>query len=136
MKMNYNLLKIKIMYQANFGTKQQISFNSESEYYELLGYLSKSDGTTKLVWEDNDLQGAWEKEGRILFYVDQPTSLRARLLHTEGVGNITFRVNCNEFILNIRSNHNFVLGVKQNIPIVRATVPHQYIPDFDAGLGM
>ena len=39
------------MYQQTFGTKQQISFNSEAEYYELLGYLSKNDATTKLVWE-------------------------------------------------------------------------------------
>jgi hypothetical protein len=87
------------MYQANFGTKQQISFNSESEYYELLGYLSKSDGSTILVWEDNDLQGAWTKEGRILFFVAQPATLRANLLHTAGNGNINSRVNCNEFIL-------------------------------------
>jgi hypothetical protein len=122
------------MYQATFGTKQQISFNSESEYYELLGYLTKSDGSTILVWEDNDLQGAWAKEGRILFFEIQPAALRANLLHTAGVGNITSRVNCNEFIINIRANHSFVLGETQNIPNIRATVPHQYIVDFDAGL--
>jgi len=122
------------MYQATFGTKQQISFNSETEYYELLGYLAKGDGSTILVWEDNDLQGAWAKEGRILFFEARPAGLRANLLRTEGVGNIKRRVNCNEFILNIRANHNFVLGKKQNIPNIRATVPHQYIVDFDAGL--
>lgn len=120
------------MYQATFGTKQQISFNSESEFYELLGYLAKSDGSTVLVWEDNDHQGAWAKEGRILFF--EAAALRANLLHTAGVGNITSRVNCNEFILNIRTNHSFVLGETQNIPNIRATVPQQYIVDFDAGL--
>lgn len=122
------------MYQANFGTKQQISFNSESEYYEFLGYLSKSDGSTILVWEDNDHQGAWAKEGRILFFEAQPAALRAKLLHTAGVGNINSRVNCNEFILNIRTNHSFVLGETQNIPNIRATVPQQYTADFDEGL--
>ena len=122
------------MYQANFGTKQQISFNSESEYYELLGYLSKSDGSTILVWEDNDLQGAWTKEGRILFFVAQPAALKANLLHTAGNGNINSRVNCNEFILNIRANYGFVLGESQNVPNIRATVPQQYIAAFDAGL--
>ncbi len=122
------------MYQADFGTKHQISFNSESEYYELLGYLSKSDGSTILVWEDNDLQGAWAKEGRILFIEAQPASLKANLLHTAGVGNIVSRVNCNEFVLNIRANNGFVLGEIQNIPQIRATVPQQYISDFDAGL--
>lgn len=122
------------MYQPTFGTKQQISFNSESEYYELLGYLSKGDGSTILVWEDNDLHGAWAKEGRILFFEAQPAALRANLLHTAGVGNISSRVNCNEFILNIRANHSFVLGETQNIPNVRATVPNPYTADFDAGL--
>lgn len=122
------------MYQAYFGTKQQISFNSESEYYELLGYLSKSDGSTILVWEDNDLQGAWTKEGRILFFVAQPATLRANLLHTAGNGNIISRVNCNEFILNIRANHSFVLGETQNVPNIRATIPQQHIAAFDAGL--
>ena len=122
------------MYQANFGTKQQISFNSESEYYELLGYISKSDGSTILVWEDNDLQGAWTKEGRILFFVAKPAALRANLLLSAGNGNIISRVNCNEFIINIRANHNFVLGETQNIPNIRTTVPQQFIADFDAGL--
>lgn len=122
------------MYQANFGTKQQISFNSEAEYYELLGYLSKSDGSTVLVWEDNDLQGAWTKEGRILFSEAQPVALRANLVHTAGVGDIVSRVNCNEFILNITAKHGFVLGKTQNIPNIRATVPQEYIADFDSGL--
>lgn len=122
------------MYQPNFGTKQQISFNSEAEFYELLGYLSKGDGSTILVWEHNDLQGAWAKEGRILFFEEQPPALRAYLSHTAGVGNILSRVNCNEFVLNIRDDHGFVLGETQNIPAIRLTVPQQYIPDFDAGL--
>jgi len=121
------------MYQATFGSKQQISFSSESEYYELLGYLSKSDGSTVLVWEDNDLQGAWAKEGRILFFEAQPVGLRAQLSHTAGVGNIISRVNCNEFISNVRTNHSFVLGENQNIANIKATVPPQYISDFDAG---
>jgi len=56
------------MYKPTFGTKNQINFRSESEYYEFLGFLAKSDGTTMLVWEDNDLSGAWSKEGRILVF--------------------------------------------------------------------
>ncbi|TXE02957.1 hypothetical protein [Algoriphagus aquimarinus] len=122
------------MYQANFGRKQQISFNSESEYYELLGFLSKSNGSTILVWEDNDLQGAWAKEGRILFFGTPPVTLRANLLHTAGVGKINSRVNCNEFILNIRNDHSFVLGEEQDISSIRATVPQQFTADFDSGL--
>ena len=122
------------MYNSSFGTKNQISFNSESEYYEFLGFLAKSDGSTVLVWEDNDLAGAWAKEGRILFFISQPATLRANLLHTAGVGKIVSRVNCNEFLINIRNNHGFVLGETQDIPAILATVPVQFQPYFEAGL--
>jgi len=122
------------MYQPTFGTKQQIGFNSETEYYELLGFLSKNDGSTRVVWEENNEQGAWTDEGRILFYVNQPDALRATLLHTAGNSSIISRVNCNEFIENIRSDHNFVLGEMQNSARVRTTVPNQFLGNFDAGL--
>jgi len=124
------------MYKSTFGTKQQINFNSEGEYYEFLGFLAKSDGTTVLVWEDNDLAGAWTKEGRILFFTTPPDALGADLSHTAGNGNIVSRVNCNEFLLNIRNDHSFVLGESQDIAAIRATVPAQFQQDFDAGLQM
>lgn len=122
------------MYKSTFGTKQQIKFNSESEYYEFLGFLAKSDGSTVLVWEDNDLAGAWTKEGRILFFILQPANLRANLLHTAGVGHIVSRVNCNELLIHIRGNHRFVLGESQDITAIRATIPERFQDDFDAGL--
>lgn len=46
------------MYQTTFGTRNQVQFNNEYEYYELSGYLAKSGGTTSLVWEHNKEQGA------------------------------------------------------------------------------
>ena len=60
------------MYRANFGTKTppQIQFTSESQYYQALGYLAKSDGTSSIHWEHNENQGAWGSEGRIHFYVN------------------------------------------------------------------
>jgi len=122
------------MYQPAFGKKQQITFNSEEEYYEFLGFLSKNDGTTKLVWEENNEQGAWTEEGRILFFVNQPATLRANLLHTAGNYNIVFRVNCNDFIEDIRTNHSFVLGETQNTAIIRNTIPNQFLASFDGGL--
>lgn len=122
------------MYKSTFGTKQQISFNSASEFYELLGFLTKSDGTTVLVWEPNDQSGAWAQEGRILFFAEPPTGLRAQLIHTAGVGNIVSRVNCNEFLENIRHNYAFVLGETQDEASIRNTVPAQYQADFNSGL--
>lgn len=123
------------MYKPTFGTKNQINFRSESEYYEFLGFLAKSDGTTMLVWEDNDLSGAWSKEGRILFFISQPSMLNVNLLHTAGVGgSILSRVNCNEFILHLKVNHRFELGESQNIEVIRTTIPTEFQDDFNRGL--
>jgi hypothetical protein len=122
------------MYRPTFGTKNQIQFSSESDYYQFIGYLAKGDGTTILVWEDNDLSGAWAKEGRILFFHNPPTGLRANLSHTAGVNNIVSRVNCNEFLLNLRNDHAFSMSEIQDIPSIRATVPPQFLSDFDLGL--
>lgn len=125
------------MYQPTFGTKQQISFRSESEYYELLGYLSKNSSLTNLVWERNDEQGAWGQEGRIEFYEMPTSSLRAFLLHTAGTGgSVISRVNCNEFLENLSVNHNFVLGKIQDQNEIKKTIPASFIQDFESGLSL
>lgn len=123
------------MYQQNFGTQDQIQFSNESEYYELLGYLAKSDGTTSLTWEHNEDQGAWGSEGRIHFYLQNPP-ISANLRHTAGTGNIISRVNCNEFVENLDNNHQFVMGNTQNINNIKSTIPNQYIVDFNNGLNL
>ena len=51
------------MYKQNFGIKNQMQFANEHEFYKLLGYLAKSDGSTSLAWEHNENQGAWGSEG-------------------------------------------------------------------------
>lgn len=122
------------MYQSSFGTIGQIKFANEHEYYTFLGYLAKSDGSTSLTWENNEQQGAWASEGRIQILKPLPYSFNVSL--TAGVGNIVARINCNEFIENIRDNHNFIMGATQNISSIRSTVPPQYLQDFDAGLAL
>jgi hypothetical protein len=121
------------MFKSSFGSKNQVSFNSESEYYEFLGYLSKNDGTTKIVWENNDEQGAWAQEGRIHFYETKPEKLRVVLQQTAGIGNINFRVNCNTFVENILHNHNFTINGSQNIDLIMKTIPSEYLEDFENG---
>lgn len=116
-----------------YGTQGQISFNSDTEYYQALGYLAKSDGTTSLTWENNENQGAWGSEGRIYFYIDEP-QITGYFRHTKGRGNIISRVNCNEFLANLYQNHNFVNGATQDIDAIRATIPSKYISDFNYGL--
>tara|TARA_R110000868_G_scaffold72437_4_gene211147 strand:+ start:354 stop:725 length:372 start_codon:yes stop_codon:yes gene_type:complete len=120
------------MYKQFFGSKKQIQFNSKEEFYEFLGYLTKNDGTTVLVWEFNDKSGAWAQEGRILFY-SEPENLRVNLAHTAGNGRIVSRVNCNEFLENLKIDHAFILGETQDVTAVRNTVPSQFLGDFDNG---
>lgn len=120
------------MYKKYFGKKRQISFSSESEYYEVLGFLAKSDGSTKLVLEHNEKQGAWTREYRIHFYVTLrpfPESFK----HTDGTGNIFSRVNCNEFVENILQNHHFELGSEQDIVLIRSAIPDAFLIDFGRG---
>lgn len=122
------------MYQSSFGQLGQIQFANEHEYYLFLGYLAKSDGSTSLVWEHNEDQGAWASEGRIQILKPLPLPYPFNLSLTAGVGNIIARVNCNEFIENIRASHSFVTGTAQNIQAIRQTIPPQCLQDFDAGL--
>lgn len=120
------------MYKSSFGSYGQIQFANEHEYYKFLGYLAKSDGSSCLVWEHNEEQGAWASEGRI--HILRPLSYPFNVSLTAGVGNILARINCNEFVDNIRANHSFVMGEQQDISAIRNTIPVSYIPDFEAGL--
>jgi len=124
------------MYINKFGKFNQVSFNSVADYYEFLGYLARNDGKTKIVWEDNDQQGAWAAEGRIQFYTKPPAALRAQLNHTSGIGSIYSRVNCNDFVEHIVKYHYFVSNSVQNTAIIRGSIPMACINDFDRGLAI
>ena len=69
------------MYKSRFGRNGQVNFSCPEDYYELLGYLAKSDGTTSITWENNEDQGAWGSEGRICFCVIQ----QEQVLYTRGL---------------------------------------------------
>lgn len=127
------VLKINEYMYRSFGRKKQVECPTAESYYELLGYLAKSDGSTKIVWEHNEAQGAWGSEGRIHFMRPIP-ALSATLKHTAGVGAIVSRVNCNGFVEHIVDNHNFTNGTIQDIAAIRATIPSNYITDFEKGL--
>lgn len=124
------------MFKKSFGTKQQIKFNSEADYYEFLGYLSKNDGSTKIVWEHNDEQGAWGQEGRIEFFFRVPTTLSVILTHTAGNSSILSRVNCNEYIENLRSDHEFKVNTTQDVELIRTTIPENFKDDFERGFNL
>lgn len=49
-------------------------------------------------------------------------------------GDVISRINCNEFVENICTNHRFVYGKQQDVIQIRQTIPSQYQADFDNGL--
>ena len=121
------------MYKSFFGRNHQVSFTCPDEYYELLGYLAKSDGSISITWENNEDQGAWGSEGRICFHTRRLPAVGC-LRFTAGNGSIYKRVNCNDFIEHLSTHHGFVQGKYQNIESIRRTIPSQYIACFERGL--
>lgn len=124
------------MYKRYFGKKKQMTFNSREAYYQFLGFLANNSGTTSIVWEENEEQGAWGSEGRIQFYIDQPASLNAKLIHTAGTSSIVSRVNCNEYISHIVKWHRFTTGNDQDFKAIRGTISENDLEAFDKGLAI
>lgn len=122
------------MAQLIFGTKQQIQFASDNDFFEALGFLSKNNGTTSIHWECNENQGAWGSEGRIHCYqniANFPAYFSNAF--TAGVGKVIHRINCNEYIEYLATNHAVEFGHKQNVDSIIATIPAQHLPDFERG---
>lgn len=123
------------MAQLIYGINQQIQFQTESDFYETLGFLAKNDGSTSIHWEHNEIYGAWGSEGRIHCYRNLenfPVTLRNAF--TAGVGNVLRRINCNEFIACILRFHNFTIGEHQNQQNIQTTIPQAFIDDYNRGL--
>lgn len=97
------------MYKQNFGHNSQIQFANEHEFYKFLGYLAKSDGSTSLVWEHNENQGAWGSEGRIQIHTNNMPQLWQISLTAGNGGNVINRINCNEFVENICTQHGLYM---------------------------
>lgn len=52
----------------NYGINNQITIPDEKSYYLLLGYLTKGPEFIRIVYEPNQVSGAYGDEYRILFY--------------------------------------------------------------------
>lgn len=115
-----------------FGTQNQMQFADDHEFFQFLGYLAKSDGSTSLVWEHNENQGAWGSEGRVQLFRDLPIQWNVRV--TAGVGDMRGRINCNQFIQCIITNYGYAEGEIQNIANILENIPEEYVMDFNNGL--
>lgn len=109
---------IKLDYRTNNPRhgKSGINFDNWEEYVLVLGFLSNPEhykGTIKIVIEQNNNDGAWEKEGRIQYFGGEE-NLKNYLFplykcKSAGVGKITCRINSNEYVSHLIKNYNFKL---------------------------
>ncbi len=117
-----------------YGTQEQVSFRDINEYYFALGFLANS-RNAELRWENNEDQGAWGSEGRIHCLVPE-TQFPHGFRFTAGRGNIYARINCNEYVGKLMTEHNFNYnGRGQNLEKILETVPNQYRDIFMEGYG-
>lgn len=120
------------MHKLIYGQKGQVSFHDLSEYYYAMGFLADS-RRAELRWEHNEDQGAWGSEGRIHCLV--PESMFPPFFSfTAGRGNVYARINCNDYVGTLITDHNFSYnGKKNNIDEIIKTVPEQYLQLFYDG---
>lgn len=116
-----------------YGKDKQVVFKNENDYYFALGVLA-SGKYTSLHWEYNEEQGAWGSEGRIHCHGDLSKFPSSFFKITTGKGSITGRINCNDYVKQLVELHGFEKETRiQDVAKIIATVPPQYIDDFNKG---
>lgn len=116
-----------------YGEKEQVKFSHEAEKYQFIGYLTNHN--VNIQWEDNDLQGAWGKEGRMAFTSEDVKKHFPTLGYSAGVGSYTSRLNCNDFV-KVLFDLGFARGKAQDSALIKGNIPDQYQADFDAGTSL
>ena len=121
--------------------KKQLGKNNQinatySDYYEFIGYLANHPKVVSIVWQNNQEQGAWAKEGRIQFRNDEYKYFQAKGFNfTAGRAGISARLNCNSFIEEL-NRLGFQQGAVQDLNAIRANIDPQYINDFNIGVNL
>lgn len=122
-----------------YGAVQQLQFQSEKDLYTSIGFLAKAN--IRLYIEGNNVnysggEPAWAEEWRMSFSsIPQniPQSLKDSIKSNTNGSNP--RLNNKEFINSLlKEQHNFQLGSVQSIPNILATIPTEYVSDFNYGL--
>ena len=115
-----------------FGKKNIITFQDNESLYESIGYIANYRKRGLNISRER-FENKWGEEYRIWFedITNIPSSINNAL--SAGVGDFVARLNCNEFIEFLIDNCGFNVGDQMNLQTIRATIPQQYLTDFDRG---
>lgn len=121
-----------------------IKFNSQKEYYEVLGFLTKDEEYIRVYIESNDKAGAWASQGRLALRNVSIESLPDALVKAFETS-VDGRISETRYVRNLKENHNFTREVdptgsnftkrlyKESLEKVLETVPREYEQDFYRG---
>ena len=121
-----------------------LHFNSEKDYYEVLGFLSKEEELIRVYTENNDKAGAWSGQGRMSLRNVSIDSLPEALKNAFETS-VDGRISVTHYVKNLKENHNFSREIdptgsdftkrlyKESLKKVLETVPEEYENDFYRG---
>ena len=121
-----------------------LHFNSEKDYYEVLGFLSKEEELIRVYTENNDKAGAWSGQGRMSLRNVSIDSLPEALKNAFETS-VDGRISVTHYVKNLKENHNFSREIdptgsdftkrlyKESLEKVLETVTEEYENDFYRG---
>ena len=121
-----------------------LHFNSEKDYYEVLGFLSKEEELIRVYTENNEKAGAWSGQGRMSLRNVSIDSLPEALKNAFETS-VDGRISVTHYVKNLKENHNFSREIdptgsdftkrlyKESLEKVLETVPEEYENDFYRG---
>lgn len=128
--------------ELNWGNV--LNFESEKEYYEVLGFLCKEDEYIRVYTESNDKAGAWSGQGRMSLRNVSIDSLPEALKNAFETS-VDGRISETKYVRNLKEIHCFTKEVDptgsdftkrlymESMEKVLETVPDEYENDFYRG---
>lgn len=92
----------------NWGTKNQLKFENEYEYYKALGVFANPE-FTRIYVEDNASRGSYSDAYRLQIRANAKSSMNL----PQGIRSSMKdggRINCNDYVRNLLENYGFVLS--------------------------
>lgn len=134
------------MAKLDWGMGIGLHFRNNSEYYEILGFLTKPRCPVVIYTHDNDMSGAWAGQGKLETKIpkhDLPDALKRSFIQSGDN-----RLSVSDYVENLIVNHNFNqysdptgnCYTFYRYPIsheeVLSTIPYEYVNDFYRGYNM